>query len=152
MNKVYTIIEHTGSYDSYSFEVTGVTEDYEKGNEHVIKMNKISSSLVEKMKLFNTVVQPVWIAENPQPVNNIIKHPKWTSDMLITTEMRKERLEIEEKNNEITCEYSNLYKQWYEKYNDYKDNWMESNCTVEEIEMSKYEDNHRWSIEETVWL
>lgn len=153
--QMYVITMATGSYDSYSVGVVAVTEDFVKGETYVNKKNADYQSMEKKLKTVFDLAMRDWEIIHPRPAvseKNLIKVPKWNSAQKITIEMRKEREEIEVKNQEIHRQSYEPLQKWSKEFFQQRENWVQTHLNEDEQEVYKIRDHNYWEIEEVNWL
>lgn len=153
--QMYVITMATGSYDSFQERVIAVTDDFNKGESYVNKMNANYQSMEQKVQAFYQNEYVDWNNRNPRPnpkAVDLIKIPKWKGDQKITKEMRNERKILEDKNSEISRKSYEPVLQWSKDLNKFCEDWARANLTQDEFEIYLVRDENHWSIEEAKWL
>lgn len=152
--QMYVITMATGSYDSYSVGVVAITDDFNKGEAYVNKMNQTFQSMEKKLPEMYKLERD-WQVSNPRPniiAKGLIEIPKWKGDQKITQEMRNQRNELVLKNQEIARKAQEPMQEWYKKFTQFREDWIKANLTEDEQEIFKNNDENHWYIEEVNWL
>lgn len=151
--QMYVISMATGSYDSYSVGVVAITDDFNKGEAYVNKMNQTFKSMEKNLpEMYN--LERDWQSSNPRPniIAGLIEIPKWKGDQKITQEMRNQRNELVLKNQEIARKAQEPMQEWIKNLIQFREDWVKANLNEDEQEIYKNNNENNWYIENVNWL
>ena len=160
MKQMYVITRSQGSYEDFSMSVVAVTDDMEKGQAYVNRMNAILATLNVKVSAFQANELKEWHVFHPRPEHRVTTGlksiPKWRGDQPVTQAMREQRRELQDYNAKLAEKAAEPVRAWANELKAFEDSWFAQHLTEDEkkltAQMGRYPDVNGWEIEAVSWL